>query len=198
MVSVSCRGSFLQTGQGLQRRSIEGRERAGGNPQGYRRVWRKAVQQTAAVRCEEAEFNSGVLLFKLRHTHTHTLKNITTVWFQSDDTTKKSDCKALNSDDGLTFLSAWWGGFGGFDPCWVPCWSISGRRVSDVLHTFLMLIDKVWQGDGKSYFSWLCLVCLSCSWSSPGGSRTAPPLWPSSTQQILQWEVRRTLTDPKD
>lgn len=95
----------LQTGQGLQRRSVKGRERARGNPQGYRRVWRKAVQQTAAVRCEEAEFNSGVLLLKLRHTHTH-FEKYHDCLLQSDDTKKKSDCKALNSDDGLTFLSA--------------------------------------------------------------------------------------------
>lgn len=47
-----CPVMFLQTGEGLQGRSSKSRERAGGNPQGHRRVWRKTVQQTSAEWCE--------------------------------------------------------------------------------------------------------------------------------------------------
>lgn len=54
MVKVPHLSSFkfvfhLQTGQGLQGRGSKSRERAGGNSKGHRGVWRKAVQQSAAV-----------------------------------------------------------------------------------------------------------------------------------------------------
>lgn len=50
----------LQTGEGLEGRSSKGRERAGGNPQGHPRVWGKAIQQSAAERCERSfSFSNG-------------------------------------------------------------------------------------------------------------------------------------------
>lgn len=54
----------LQTGQGLQGRSSKGRERVGGNPQGHWGVWRKAVQQSAAVWCEKSRVKLWVYFFK--------------------------------------------------------------------------------------------------------------------------------------
>lgn len=47
---------FLLQTEGLQGRSGKNWERTWGNPQGYWRVWRKAVQQTSAVWCEAAVF----------------------------------------------------------------------------------------------------------------------------------------------
>lgn len=63
----------VQTGERLQGRSSKGRERAWGNPQGYRRVWWKAVQQAAALWCEATLLNSGFHLFRLTHSWLYAL-----------------------------------------------------------------------------------------------------------------------------
>lgn len=63
----------VQTGERLQGRSSKGRERAWGNPQGYRRVWWKAVQQAAALWCEATLLNSGFHLFRLTHSRLYAL-----------------------------------------------------------------------------------------------------------------------------
>lgn len=41
----------------------------------------------------------------------------------------------------------------------------------------------------KHRFLWACVIYLLRSWSLRGESLTAPPRWPSSTQQNHQWEV---------
>lgn len=53
---ILCTFMLLLQTEGLQGRSGKNWERTWGNPQGYWRVWRKAVQQTSAVWCEAAGF----------------------------------------------------------------------------------------------------------------------------------------------